>query len=227
MQKLIKKIYKINYIYNKIFKENFKKKLEFDWTNKLTRSEIINKIIKKKNYKTYLEIGCFEDENFNKIKIEKKIGVDPVSGGTVRSTSDEFFLSNKFFFDIIFIDGLHIYEQVKKDIQNSLKFLNSDGIILLHDCAPLKIRDQMVPRSHEAWYGDTWKAIVESRTLKELDTYTLLADNGIGVILKNKNKKILNLNIKNFKKLKFKDYYYNFTDFMNPIEVDEFLLSFD
>jgi len=227
MQKLIKKIYKINYIYNKIFKENFKKKLEFDWTNKLTRSEIINKIIKKKNYKTYLEIGCFEDENFNKIKIEKKIGVDPVSGGTVRSTSDEFFLSNKFFFDIIFIDGLHIYEQVKKDIQNSLKFLNSDGIILLHDCAPLKIRDQMVPRSHEAWYGDTWKAIVESRTLKELDTYTLLADNGIGIILKNKNKKILNLNIKNFKKLKFKDYYYNFTDFMNPIEVDEFLLSFD
>lgn len=227
MKKLIKKIYKINYIYNKIFKENFKKKLEFDWSEKLIRSEIINKIIKKKNYKTYLEIGCFEDENFNKIKIEKKIGVDPVSGGTVRSTSDEFFLNNKFFFDIIFIDGLHIYEQVKKDIQNSLKFLNSDGIILIHDCVPLKIRDQMVPRSHEAWCGDTWKAIVESRTLKELDTYTLLADNGIGVILKKKNKKILNLNIKNFKKLKFKDYYNNFLDFMNPIEVDEFLLLFD
>ena len=40
------------------------------------RYEIINNIIKYKSYKDYLEIGCFNDENFNKIKIENKIGVD-------------------------------------------------------------------------------------------------------------------------------------------------------
>ena len=162
-----KKIYKINYIYNKIFKENFNKRLTFDWSSKPLRFDIINNAIKIKKYKNYLEIGCFENENFDKINIESKTGVDPVSGGTVRDTSDNFFLKNQIFYDIIFIDGLHIYNQVRKDIANSLKFLKPNGIIILHDCLPLKIRDQMVPRSHEHWNGDTWKALVRIWVLFE------------------------------------------------------------
>ena len=193
-----KKIYKINYIYNKIFKENFNKRLTFDWSSKPLRFDVINNIIKIKKYKNYLEIGCFENENFDKIYIESKTGVDPVSGGTVRDTSDNFFLKNQIFYDIIFIDGLHIYNQVRKDIANSLKFLKPNGIIILHDCLPLKIRDQMVPRSHEHWNGDTWKALVEIRTLENVDSYTILADNGLGVVFKRKNRNILNLSNTNF-----------------------------
>ena len=218
-----KKIYKLNYIYNKIFKENFNKRLTFDWSSKPLRFDVINNIIKIKKYKNYLEIGCFENENFDKIYIESKTGVDPVSGGTVRDTSDNFFLKNQIFYDIIFIDGLHIYNQVRKDIANSLKFLKPNGIIILHDCLPLKIRDQMVPRSHEHWNGDTWKALVEARTLKTLDVYTILADNGLGVVFKRKNRNILNLPNTKFKELKFKDYYNNFNNFMNPIEYEEFV----
>ena len=74
-------------------------------------------MIENKNYKKYLEIGCHNDEVFNKISIEK-IGVDPVSGGNFRGTSDEFFKKNKSNFDCIFIDGLHEYKQVKRDILN-------------------------------------------------------------------------------------------------------------
>ena len=218
-----KKIYKLNYIYNKIFKENFNKRLTFDWSSKPLRFDIINNAIKIKKYKNYLEIGCFENENFDKINIESKTGVDPVSGGTVRDTSDNFFLKNQIFYDIIFIDGLHIYNQVRKDIANSLKFLKPNGIIILHDCLPLKIRDQMVPRSHEHWNGDTWKALVEVRTLEKVDAYTILADNGLGVVFKRKNRNILNLSNTNFEKLKFKDYYNNFNKFMNPIEYEEFV----
>ena len=218
-----KKIYKINYIYNKIFKENFNKRFTFDWSKKPHRFDIINNVIKIKKYQNYLEIGCFENENFDKIYIESKTGVDPVSGGTVRDTSDNFFLKNQIFYDIIFIDGLHIYNQVRKDIANSLKFLKPNGIIILHDCLPLKIRDQMVPRSHEHWNGDTWKALVEVRTLENLDEYTILADNGLGVVFKRKNRNILNLSNTNFEKLKFKDYYNNFNKFMNPIEFNQFI----
>ena len=218
-----KKIYKINYIYNKIFKENFNKRLTFDWSSKPLRFDIINNIIKIKKYKNYLEIGCFENENFDKINIESKTGVDPVSGGTVRDTSDNFFLKNQISYNIIFIDGLHIYDQVRKDIENSLKFLKPNGIIILHDCLPLKIRDQMVPRSHEHWNGDTWKALVEVRTFENLDVYTILADNGLGVVFKRKNRNILNLSNPNFEKLKFKDYYNNFNKFMNPIEYEDFV----
>ena len=220
---LLRKKYQIANIYNSIFKENFKKKLHFDWVKYPTRYDIIKKIIEKKKYSSYLEIGCFEDETFNKINIDKKVGVDPNSGGNVRLTSDNFFKINKDTFDIIFIDGLHTFEQVKKDITNSLNILNKNGVLLLHDCLPQKVRDQASPRAHEHWNGDVWKAIVECRTQKDIDTYTCFADQGIGVIFKRLNQNILNLNYKNFKKIKFKDYYYNYKEYMNLIDVKDLL----
>ena len=222
----IRKKYQLANIFNSLFKERFKEKLNFDWSKYPSRYEIIQKIIERKKYKNYLEIGCLKNETFDKINIEKKIGVDPVSGGNVRLTSDVFFKTNKDIFDIIFIDGLHVYEQVKKDILNSLKFLNRDGVLLLHDCLPKKIRDQMVPRSHENWNGDVWKALVECRTLKDIDTYTCVADQGIGIIFKRPNQKILVLNNKNFKKMKFKDYYFNNKEYMNLIDVNDLFKKF-
>ena len=220
---LLKKKYQIANIYNSIFNENFKKKLNFDWVKYPYRYDIIKKIIEKKKYSSYLEIGCFEDETFNKINIDKKIGVDSNSGGNVRLTSDNFFKINKDTFDIIFIDGLHTFEQVKKDITNSLNILNKNGVLLLHDCLPQKVRDQASPRAHEHWNGDVWKAIVECRTQKDIDTYTCFADQGIGVIFKRPNHNILNLNYKNFKKIKFQDYYYNYKEYMNLIDVKDLL----
>jgi len=222
-----RKIYQINYLFNKIFKENFKNKLNVDWSKTSKRHTVINNIIKHKNYKKYLEIGCFKDETFSKIDIEHKVGVDPISGGTIRETSDSFFLKNKDTFDIIFIDGLHKYQQVKKDIFNSIKFINFNGVLLLHDCFPLKIRDQMIPRSHEHWNGDTWKAIVEARTFDYIDTYTILADQGIGLILKRKNRNTLKIENINFQSLKFKDYFNNYKKFMNPINENELFSLFD
>ena len=50
-----------------------------------------------------------------------------------RGTSDNFFLRNKIKFDLIYIDGNHLYEYVKRDISNSLKYLNINGIIVLDD----------------------------------------------------------------------------------------------
>ncbi len=222
----IKKKYKLNYIFNLIFKEYFKKKLNFEWNKYSNRFDIINKIIQEKKYKKYLEIGCYKDENFEKINIAKKIGVDPVSGGTIRATSDEFFNNNTENFDIVFIDGLHHYDQVKKDIKNSINTLNEKGVIILHDCLPSKNRDQMIPRSHLHWNGDVWKAIVEMRTKEYVDVYTCLADQGLGIIFKRKNKNKLDIKVKNFKKLRFKDYYYNYSKFMNIISEEDLFKIF-
>ena len=52
-----------------------------------------------------------------------------------RKTSDDFFLKNKHTFDLIYIDGNHLFEFVKRDIHNSLNFINYDGIIVLDDYA--------------------------------------------------------------------------------------------
>ena len=141
--------------------ERFSKKFDYDWHKKSSRFDIINKIIKKKKFESYLEIGCQSDVNFSKIIIKNKIGVDPQSGGTHRMTSDDFFKQNKSTFDLIFIDGLHVYEQVLKDIENSLKVLNDNGVILIHDCLPAKIWHQTIPQTHSSWNGDVWKSIVK------------------------------------------------------------------
>tara|TARA_Y100000992_G_scaffold293070_1_gene251280 strand:+ start:1076 stop:1774 length:699 start_codon:yes stop_codon:yes gene_type:complete len=203
--------------------ERFSKKFDYDWHKKSSRFDIINKIIKKKKFESYLEIGCQSDVNFSKIIIKNKIGVDPQSGGTHRMTSDDFFKQNKSTFDLIFIDGLHVYEQVLKDIENSLKVLNDNGVILIHDCLPAKIWHQTIPQTHSSWNGDVWKSIVKSRTRIDIDTYTIEADQGLGLILKRKNKDLLVDKIENFKNLKFRDYYIHHKKFMRIIDENDVL----
>ena len=216
---------KSNFLFNKlyhiVFGEKFSKKINFKFDNK-NRIELIKYMIENKNYKKYLEIGCHNDEVFNKISIEK-IGVDPVSGGNFRGTSDEFFKKNKSNFDCIFIDGLHEYKQVKRDILNSIKFLENDGIIILHDCLPPSIDRQRVPRTRYTWNGDVWKAIVEVRTWSHVNTYTILSDQGLGIIQKKYNSDILNLKITNFDKLSYKFFYENYPILMRTIYFEEFI----
>ena len=47
--------------------------------------------------------------------------------------SDNFFLKNKKSFDIIYVDGHHLAEQVYKDAVNSWKFLNKGGLLIFDD----------------------------------------------------------------------------------------------
>ena len=218
-----KNILKINYFFHKFFGENNLGNIGFDFTDKYSKQFIVQDIIDRKNYASYLEIGCFDNELFNHVKCSKKVGVDPYTGGTIRETSDKFFSTNKDTFDCVFIDGLHTYQQVKKDIQNSLKFLNPNGIILLHDCLPNNYLEQATPRCQYIWSGDVWKAIVECRTIENIDTYTCYADFGIGVILNRKNKNILQLNSLEFSKIKFSDYFNNYKKFMNLIEYEDLI----
>ena len=155
--------------------------------------------------------------------MEDKIGVDPSSGGNFRGTSDDFFQQNRRKFDCIFIDGLHEYDQVCKDILNSLDNLNVNGIILLHDCLPKSISQQAVPRHQWVWNGDVWKCIVKFRCRNDLDIITCKIDQGISIIRKTSNKDQLDLKIMNFKKLKFQDFYYNHKEYMRILEYDEVL----
>ncbi len=201
-----------------LYGEKFYKRLDYNWEKFPSRFEIIQNIITQQKYNNYLEIGCDRNENFSKINIQNKVGVDPLRGGTLRMTSDVFFKNNTKKFDLIFLDGLHTYEQTIKDIDNSLKILNERGVILIHDCLPKKIWNQIVPRMYGHWNGDVWKAIVHSRTYNYADTYTCIADHGLGIIFKRKNKNILKTNISNFKDLKFKDYFINHKLYMNLID---------
>jgi len=221
MEKLNKLTKIFRKIYYKLFIENFKGKLNYNFTENFYRWDLIEYLIKKNNYKNYLEIGCDKNQLFSKVNINNKIGVDPVSGGNVRKTSDDFFKENKSSFDIVFIDGLHTYEQVKKDILNSVNCLLDEGIILVHDCMPDSLGKQAVPRYKMQWNGDVWKAIVDLRQQENLEIYTCEIDQGIAVISKKKNTSILKLD-KPINKLKFKDYFNNYKEYMRVISLEEF-----
>ncbi len=212
---------KLNYFFQKIFGEKDLGNIGFNFDDKPNRQDIIQKIIDIKKFKTYLEIGCDNDELFNFIKCEKKIGVDPEKGGNIRSTSDNFFKKNNLFFDLIFIDGLHEFDQVCKDIENSLNFLSNNGVIILHDCLPNNVYQQIVPRCKRTWNGDVWKAIVKYRTDDNLDIYTCNADSGLGIIFKRKNKNKLEKKMNNYKNLKFREFFYDHKKLMNLIEYNE------
>jgi hypothetical protein len=48
----------------------------------------------------------------------------------------------------------------------------------------------------------------------------ILADHGIGMILKRPNRNLLNIDMKNYQNLKYRDYYYNYKNYLNIISAD-------
>lgn len=156
----------------------------------MNRVEIINELIKRFNYNSYLEIGVQNGLCFNAIKVSDKVGVDPDAKVFVeyKMTSDDFFLNNKKTFDIIFIDGLHEAEQVYKDIINSLNCLNPNGTIVCHDMNPKTELAQKVPRESKVWNGDCWKAFfMIKKQYPNLEAFTIDTDHGCGIIRNNTN----------------------------------------
>lgn len=159
----------------------------------MNRWDIINTIIKKKNYYSYLEVGTSNFLNYNQIIINNKECIDPqiqyYGKYTYNMTSDEAFkiiIQNKKKYDIIFIDGLHNSVQVTKDIKNSLLSLNSGGTIVLHDCNPPTPWHACIPPPNpinRPWNGDCYKSIIEYRFLNP-NVYTAVVDTdwGVGII---------------------------------------------
>jgi hypothetical protein len=155
----------------------------------MNRTEIINIIARKIKAKRYLEIGVDNGINFNNVNCEYKVGVDPNPkiSNIIAKTSDEFFLHNTESFDLIFIDGLHIYDQVYRDITNSLAVLSSNGYIICHDTNPTSEERQQVPWTGGDWNGDCWKAFVKLYSERtDLEMITIDTDEGISIIKKGK-----------------------------------------
>ena len=226
MEKLNKITKLKNFIYYNIFIERFNKKINFKFPNDFYRWDMIKFLQTNRNIENYLEIGCDQDQLFSKINIKNKIGVDPVSGGNVRKFSDDFFATNKTNFDLVFIDGLHEYNQVKKDILNSLKFLNPNGIVLVHDCLPSSMSKQAVPRYRMSWNGNVWKAIVDLRCEKNIEIFTCEIDQGIAIIQNKNNTDLLSINKKPIE-LKFYDFYSNYKKYMRVISLEDFKKIFN
>lgn len=163
------------------------------------RLELIKLAIKKTNATDYLEIGCDKDQIFSNISVKNKIGVDPSRGGNVRTTSDEFFKSNKQKFDVIFVDGLHYYEQVKRDVENSLNVLKNNGIIIIHDMLPKNKLHTEVPIPNpfrKPWLGDVWRLGFDLMAQEDIVFNIVKIDSGCGILWKG-NQNPIKINAEN------------------------------
>lgn len=196
----------------------------------MLRTDIINILIEKFGYKSYLEIGTQRPTgNFNHIKAEHKFCVEPYPAPpdapfiNFIGTSDEYFesINDDIKYDIIFIDGLHHYDQVLKDIENSFNHLNENGTIVVHDCLPTNEIMQYREDHGGEWTGDVWKAVAILRTetidndIKVVDT-----DYGCGILRKGTNIPY-EPTIKNY--LNYNYYTINRQHMLNVVNVENFI----
>lgn len=171
-------------------------------------NEIIQYLIDKYNYQSYLEIGLDNpNNNYLLINCKYKECVDPYfdewtvdANGymdnnvkrfieekilTYHMTSDKMFalMPEDKKYDIVFIDGYHNEEQVDRDIINSLKHLNKGGRIVVHDCLPENEfqGSEAVPSESVTWMGTVWKSIPKL-AFNGIDYYVIDTDCGCGVI---------------------------------------------
>jgi hypothetical protein len=144
----------------------------------------INTLAKALRAKTYLEIGVENGITFLDVDIEIRNAVDPnfrldiVPLANEQTCfhpvpSDQFFaqIHNGATFDIIFIDGLHVFPQVLRDLSNSLLNIHPNSAILLDDTIPSDVfsaipdyQETMRFRSAaglpgDNWHGDVFKTV--------------------------------------------------------------------
>ena len=158
--------------------------LDYDWSAiNYNRSSIVNLLIAACRGEDYLEIGCASNLLFDTVAAKRKVGVDPAQGGTLRLTSDAFFAQNRETFDVIFIDGLHVYDQVRRDVVNALATVRKGGWVALHDMLPRDWIEEHVPQiSTSRWTGDGWKVAFELMASPDVDFRLVAIDHGVGVL---------------------------------------------
>jgi hypothetical protein len=146
-------------------------------------SRRINAFSERMRITRYLEVGVETGATFFGVKADEKIAVDPnflfdekayasTRVSFVKQTSDDFF--NTYTgakFDFVYLDGLHLFEQILRDFTNSLVNSHANTIIMLDDIFPSDIyssfRDwnetmalrKRLGSSSGDWHGDVYKML--------------------------------------------------------------------
>jgi len=154
--------------------------LQYEFTSKR-----LNRLAAALDAQTYLEIGVHTGGTFARVQVVERTAVDPVFPFPVADheddvtifaemTSDEFFsgLPTGKTYDLIFIDGLHTFEQAYRDLCNAIVHSHPATPILMDDTVPSDVysslrdpeqafafRAAAGPDGGVAWHGDTFKVV--------------------------------------------------------------------
>ena len=195
----------------------------------MNRTDILNFLIEKKKYTTYLEIGVQYGHNFTDINLprQNKTSVDIQKQILdfdyvldYEMTSDKFFQQNKNKYDLIFIDGDHEYKQSYQDVLHSLDCLNPNGTIVCHDCYPTFEELSMPNRM-----GTVYKTILNLRMNRpDLNVCVVNTDCGCGIITRNFQQNASNISADE-SLYDYKNFILNADVYLNLKEVYQFLSS--
>jgi SAM-dependent methyltransferase len=159
--------------------------------------EVLEQIQRIRNPKGYLEIGVRNGDSF-KLSNSPSVGLDPFPGEIlvreyqhiIELTSNQFFRDcslNNFIesFDLAFIDGLHLFENVYQDFVNIESNIDPNGMVIIDDIYPNTQLQGSRERQTQFWMGDVWKFWLRLQVLRpdlvfiELNT----VPSGLGIVL--------------------------------------------
>ncbi len=179
-------------------------------------SDRINAVAARHGFTRYLEIGVCRGDTFLHVRMPHKTGVDPAfafdTAGHLSPlttyfplASDEFFRKfperlkerpyllpegRQFLFDVVFIDGLHTFEQSYRDFCNSLPYSHERTVWIFDDTVPSDpwsaIPDQEKSYRYRSlagipgnpWHGDVYKTVFALHDMHPEFRYATQTSNG-------------------------------------------------
>lgn len=175
---------------------------EFPALGNLPYLAVLDWLHKNRRPEWYLEIGTASGNSLHCANC-KSIAVDPhfkilqpvVSAKQAlhlfQTTSDDFFASNVAsklgaVIDLAFLDGMHLFEFLLRDVIGTEKLCSTDGLIVLHDCCPRNFamtNRVWDPSVTKAWTGDVWKVVPTLRKYRPDLTINVLDCPPTGLVL--------------------------------------------
>ncbi len=153
--------------------------------------------------RSYLEIGVFDGATFHGVDFLQKVAVDPTFQFDTRAynvagaeyfemTSDQYFINfaGNRVFDLIFLDGLHTFEQTFRDFCNSLNHSSYRTVWVVDNVYPVDkfsahpdqketiFYRQETGSEGEAWHGDVFKFVFALHDFFPQFSFVTIRDKG-------------------------------------------------
>jgi hypothetical protein len=124
---------------------------------------------------TYLEIGVETGRSLSYAKC-RAIGIDPLprithnlhpDSAVFAETSDDFFAKHDVLsllggrrLDMVFLDGMHLFEYTLRDFMNVEPSCHAGTVICVHDVMPQTVRMASREPQPDGWTGDVFKIVL-------------------------------------------------------------------
>jgi hypothetical protein len=215
----------------------------------ISRSEVVQRLLDLYRQPHYLEIGVSRGQTFHAVRAHKKVAVDPkflfetpsdndASTSYHQMTSDHFFgsvVAPDQRFHVIYLDGLHTFEQTLRDLVNAVGYLAPAGVVLVDDVYPNSFQASLpdpatsravrefLRQSDPSWMGDVFKLVFFVESFFQGFSYATVRENhGQLVIWQQRRAKVALRAVEDISRLSFADVVtqrgvFEFRDFDNII----------